>query len=80
MAEWISIEDRLPELDEDVLIYAIGKSKDFLGDSVIAISCQYEFKCFPWSKSGTIIWCSPFEYFDTNYEVTHWMPLPNPPC
>lgn len=80
MAEWISVKDKLPELGKEVLVYAIGKSEYFLGDSIITISYQYEFKWFSWSKDEVIMWHSPLDYFNTNYEVTHWMPLPNPPC
>ena len=74
--EWISVKDRLPELREEVLVYAIGKEAAF--SPIIAISELYIFKLLPFSN-GTLEWRDPWDYFSKNYEVTHWMPLPDAP-
>jgi hypothetical protein len=74
--KWIPVTDRLPEVGEDVLIYAVGKSDDF--SSVIAITNRMIFRLFP-SSEGVETWSSPWQYFMTDYEITHWMPLPEPP-
>jgi hypothetical protein len=74
--KWIPVTERLPEVGEDVLIYAVGKSDDF--SSVIAITDRIIFRLFP-SSEGVETWSSPWQYFMTNYEITHWMPLPEPP-
>ena len=74
--KWIRCEDRLPELREEVLIYAIGKEDAF--SPIIAISELYIFKLLPFSN-GTLEWRDPWDYFSKNYEVTHWMPLPDAP-
>lgn len=76
--EWISVEERFPEIDTNVLVYAIGKIDGFIGDTVIAISRRCVFRLFPWNE-GIEVWENPWQYFTTDYDVTHWMPLPEPP-
>lgn len=63
--EWISVKDRLPSIDENVLVYdncfkdvSIGYISDFLNYRKTWITDCGE------SVSDT---------------VTHWMPLPEPP-
>ena len=73
---WISVEERLPEFHEEVLVYAIGKEDAFT--PVMAVSEIYIFKLLPFSN-GTIEWRNPWDYFNKNYKVTHWMPLPKAP-
>lgn len=75
---WISVKDRLPELDQDVLVYAKGKEDGFLDCTHIVISQRYTFHIFEWDK-GVEEWQAPWPYFNRNYEVTHWMPLPELP-
>lgn len=78
MSEWISVESRFPEQNREVLVFAVGKIDGFIGSTVIAISERYLFKFFPFSE-GIEEWKSPWQYFLTDYEITHWMPLPEPP-
>ena len=77
MAEWISVKDRLPNIDIDVVIFAVGKSDLF--ENKVAITHRY----YPmrwWNKESEYIdWLQPWQYFTANYEITHWMPLPEPP-
>ena len=75
---WISVEERLPELDQDVLVYAVGKEDGFKDCTHITISQRYVFHIIPWD-SGNEEWQAPWPYFNLNYDVTHWMPLPEPP-
>ena len=63
--QWISVNDRLPEKEQKVLVFykAIGE-KNRIHNDVIATN---------WRKSnGDFI---PVR----DYEITHWMPLPEPP-
>jgi len=75
--QWISVKDRLPELEQDVLVYAVGKGDGFT-DFHIVISKRYVFRLVS-TSSGIEEWQAPWPYFNRNYEVTHWMPLPEAP-
>ena len=74
MSEWINVKDRLPEHNQRVLIFAEGK-EDF--NTIIQISHIGNVGLFPSTPEWD--WIAPFQYFFTNYEITHWTPLPNPP-
>ena len=63
MSEWISVKDRLPEFGEKVLI------TDVSGDVLVY---SLEQTC-----SGECWWED--EYWNWYNDVTHWMPLPEPP-
>lgn len=75
---WIPVTERLPEKDIEVLVFAEGKIDGFLGDTAIAISKRYDFKIFT-DYEGVEVWQPPWQYFLTDYEITHWMPLPSAP-
>lgn len=75
---WIPVTERLPEKDIEVLVFAEGKIDGFLGDTAIAISKRYDFTIFT-DYEGVEVWQSPWQYFLTDYEITHWMPLPSAP-
>lgn len=76
--QWIPVTERLPEKGIDVLVFAEGKIEGFFGDTVIAISRRYDFKIFT-DFEEVEVWQSPWQYFLTDYEITHWMPLPEAP-
>jgi hypothetical protein len=69
---WISVEDRLPELDVPVLAFyhgGIGAVFRGEGDDGWLLSAHH---------MGLLDDLDSYEC-DDNYEVTHWMPLPAPP-
>ena len=70
--KWISVKERMPESGEKVIVFAIGKYDGFIGDTVYAMSMILD---RPSGKS----WAVPWQYFDVDYEITHWMLLPEPP-
>jgi hypothetical protein len=72
------VEERLPERNTEVLVYAIGNADGFWGKHVIAIAERFIFRIFP-SSEGEEEWSSPWQYFHTDYKITHWKPLPEPP-
>lgn len=76
--DWISVEDRLPEHNVDVLIFAEGKEDGFKGDTVQAISSIRNQKFFN-DAPDCWLWVQPWQFFRQNYRITHWMPLPEPP-
>lgn len=68
MSDWISVEDKLPEFDEPVLLWSTGFTSAAYGrlDNV--------------NKKGNAFKWVTFQAVDyTDYEITHWMSLPNPP-
>ena len=71
--KWISVEESLPDDDVDVIVYIASKKENV--DSVIAIT-QYTHSMHGYNIEG---WCSPWQYCFWDREVTHWMPLPEPP-
>lgn len=61
--QWISVEERLPELGEMVLTFRCGKMQsDYLGKN---------------KHNPILIWTR--ECVQVNGNVTHWQPLPDPP-
>lgn len=76
--QWISVKDRLPMIDEDVLVFAKGKEDGFIGETKIAIAHMTDCMYF----GGYTIkveprWRCPIQFFLTEYEITHWMPMPS---
>lgn len=69
--EWISVEDRLPEIGVNVIIHCIDR--DFENDPEVVIGWVYRIMDnIPW-------WQSIHANEDEDLTITHWMPLPKPP-
>ena len=63
---WVSVEDRVPESNEIVLVYAYDEN----GDGYMAMAVRYP--CGDWDSED--------DYFNQmESEVRYWMPLPTPP-
>ena len=72
---WISVEERLPEDNIEVLItYADMEDEKETG---IAIT-TYGYATLGGKKLYFKEWRSPFLYFKENYKVIAWRPLPEP--
>ena len=76
---WIPVSERLPEEDVDVLVsYRYKEGEGDTSHSNIDIT-SYGQMYFGGNKVASHKhWRAPFEYFHSNYEVTAWMPLPEP--
>ena len=83
---WISVNDRLPDDLEEVLI--LVKETEFYGqykEFSKSYFCQY-IGCVDDGEWFTV-WCHGHRYikdtakepYSDKLEVTHWMPLPEPP-
>lgn len=69
--KWISVEERLPEFNVDVLVYAVGKD-----DKKVITITSYTNSMYGLGITG---WIAPWQYFSYNYKITHWMPIPDAP-
>lgn len=66
LPRWIPVEERLPELDELVLVIASGKPKENITlDNAVELATLY--------SDG---WCLEMWPEWTGANVTYWMPLP----
>jgi len=74
---WIPCSERLPEEDVEVLItYRYKEGEGDTSHADIDIT-TYGQMYFGGNKVGNHKhWRQPFEYFESNYEVVAWMPLP----
>ena len=78
-AEWIPCSERLPEEDKEVLISYRYKEGEGDTSNVSVDITTYGQMYFGGNKVGNDKhWRAPFEYFESNYEVIAWMPLPEP--
>lgn len=77
--KWIPVTERLPEENKEVLItYRYKEGEGDTSHSDIDIT-TYGQMYFGGNKVGNHKhWRQPFEYFESNYEVVAWMPLPSP--
>ena len=69
MGEWISVEDRMPPIDTEVLVFSHGNMRVC---SLIR----------PDKETADVVWEDAYGYWDDDEgvaAVTHWMPLPEPP-
>lgn len=68
MPEWISVTERLPEVDKYVLVC--------FGSGYIAVACLFDIDedLTLWRAMTDDGWTC-----DCDAEPTHWMPLPEPP-
>ena len=76
---WIPCSERLPEENKEVLIsYRYKEGEGDTSHTYIDIT-TYGQMYFGGNKVGNYKhWRAPFEYFESNYEVIAWMPLPEP--
>lgn len=63
MSKWISVKDRLPEIETDTLLVCV---KSYDGDLLSDTDGFQDGKFVYWSNQ-------------TGCSITHWMPLPEPP-
>ena len=67
-SQWISVEERLPELGKEVLICDIDDKRNYMD----VWSLEYD-------EDGDVVWEGKNGEWYSRNEATHWMPLPEPP-
>lgn len=70
--DWISVKERMPPENENVLVYAVSKYGELSGPSRCVITKWKEL-------AGRTRWYDPWLGFCIDYDITHWMPLPDAP-
>lgn len=76
---WIPATERLPEEDKEVLITYKGKGDELYKPYSNIDITTYGQMYFGGNKVGNHKhWRPTFQYFNDNYEVTAWMPVPEP--
>lgn len=76
---WIPVTEQLPEEDKEVLISYRYKEGEGDTSHIDIDITSYGQMYFGGQKIGRVKhWRAPFEYFESNYEVIAWMPLPEP--
>lgn len=73
---WISVNERLPELDESVLLFDNWKSN---GEERFDIRLGYLSEYITRKTSEGVTNHCEWGGTDYAFNITHWMPLPNPP-
>ena len=70
--EWISVKDKLPPHNHDVLVYRPDMAMKILVDNYAGYYGEDDAEWHEgWAKYGKDIHNNPL--------ITHWMPLPQPP-
>ena len=70
--EWISVKDKLPPYNHDVLVYRPNMAMKIVVDSYDGYYGEDDAEWHEgWAKYGKDIHNNPL--------ITHWMPLPQPP-
>ena len=67
---WISVKDRLPEKNSQVLTLCNLKAETIKKYSPVINQMEY------WNDKGWFDWCGDD---DEGLDITHWQPLPEPP-
>ena len=74
--KWISVKDRLPKFDIKVLLYI----KEFcVGTSKISTLRLIKIGSFDYVCSRGNYFMIDKRSYKSDEDVTHWMPLPDPP-
>lgn len=86
MSEWISVKERLPEDDTAVLIYTNEtevygrhREKQKIYHNIYAAIYDGDRWYTYWCWGSKYIYKTNEESPNDTVEVTHWMPLPEPP-
>jgi hypothetical protein len=77
--EWIPVSERLPKEDTDVLIsYRYKEGEGDTKHRYLEITSYGDMYFGGRKVEGVKHWRQPFEYFESNYDVIAWKPLPEP--
>lgn len=78
--EWISVKDRIPNVEKEVIllttlgIYIGIWYSEFTKDDSGLYTLKKETRL-----KGPMLLCECCDHFEKGVTITHWMPLPEPP-
>jgi|LakMenEpi03Aug12_release.lakeMendotaPanAssembly.Ray.scaffolds.fasta_scaffold407930_2 hypothetical protein len=75
---WVSIKERLPELEEFVLLFDNWKATTD-GKERMSIRVGYLSEYVTRKTNDGIVKYCEWRGTEFAFNITHWMPLPNPP-
>lgn len=75
---WVAVTERLPELDENVLLFDDWKTTDGEQRKDVRIGYLSEFTTRK-TSDGLSHYCE-WRGTEFAFNITHWMALPEPPC
>ena len=73
VVDWVGVDEALPAVGKEVLVCAIGKAAGHEGEIVYTLCKRRKLR----TVNGDVEkWDSPWQYFHSDFEITHWMKLP----
>lgn len=80
MPEWISVKDRLPDTMQDKSPSSGWNAEYAMTDDVLCFIDECQRQTVAWYSYTYDEWTTTDECMVYKYgEITHWMPLPEPP-
>ena len=88
MQKWISVKDRMPDPDDEKDVVILVKETEHYGQHKEKTKVYWFTYLAYWDgDEWYTVWCNgckkisetAAEPYADEYEVTHWMPLPEPP-
>jgi hypothetical protein len=76
VSKWISVEDRLPEEHTNLMGSGFSDNVIVIDASGYMTVCNY---MYPWRNMSLLGFRPPKGSNIKPEEITHWMPLPEPP-
>ena len=77
IVEWVPVEERLPEYEKEVLVFAKGKTgTGFENSSVYALTSRSDKNRFDSSLTTMPYWKDPWQYFHSDYDIVAWLNIP----
>ena len=74
---WISVDERLPEIEQDVLLFNSWKNKS--GELVESMLAGYLSEFTTRKTAGGVVNSCDWRGSEYIFNITHWRPLPKPP-
>ncbi|MCZ2129210.1 MAG: DUF551 domain-containing protein [Bacteroidia bacterium] len=75
--QWVAVSERLPEMEVNVLLFDDWKSTD--GERMQDMKVGYLYEYTTRKTADGIAYSCEWRGHEFLFNITHWMPLPEPP-